>query len=283
MGYYGVEYPQPEEDKFGEDPGAEDARGRFVGPVSFFGKRDADPTWDFINSVYSNANDAAWTGAKYAINSEDLGRQHCIMISFENQANITYDVEVIRHFEIIPAEEAAIECRSVTLSRHYVNALDLIRQYNINQLMSNPFAPSAITTTSTVWNLDHIYSAQSKDIKHLMQAMGPTRNEQIRGIFSQGLRWLVKLLAPQLLAVATSKAADMTNKAISWADQKNRGLTSEEEEEHIADNDSCLADIEKNPGPELAGYMVNGLRRPAHTHDSSADMGLSEEDEKPPP
>lgn len=58
-----------------------------------------------------------------------------IMMSFENQTNITYDIEVIRHFEVLPAEEAAIECRSVTLSRQFVNALDLIRQYNISQLM----------------------------------------------------------------------------------------------------------------------------------------------------
>jgi len=38
--FYGVAYPQAEEDKFDAgDPDVGDARGRYVGPLTFFGKR----------------------------------------------------------------------------------------------------------------------------------------------------------------------------------------------------------------------------------------------------
>lgn len=49
------------------------------------------------------------------------------MMSFENQSNISYDIEIVRHFEVIPAEEAAMETRSCMLSHNYTSALDLLR------------------------------------------------------------------------------------------------------------------------------------------------------------
>jgi len=84
MANYNNPYPQPEEEKWGEDPGAEDARGRFLGPVGLFGKRDADANWDQITSIYDNANDPAWNGAQYAISADDIGRPHTIVVTFES-------------------------------------------------------------------------------------------------------------------------------------------------------------------------------------------------------
>lgn len=136
--------------------------------------------------------------------------------------------------------------------------------------MQNPFAPTAITTTSTVWNLDHIYSAQSKDIHHIMTAMAPRKEEQIRGIFSAGLRWLVKLLAPALANKLADAAHDAGKKASDWANAKNRGLTRCESTEHISDDDSSLADIEKNPGPVIH-------------HGPTVRSQNIDDDEEPPP
>jgi hypothetical protein len=51
--FYNTSYiPDVENDAFGMgDVDTADARGRFVGPLTFFGKRLVDPTWDFLNSV----------------------------------------------------------------------------------------------------------------------------------------------------------------------------------------------------------------------------------------
>jgi len=145
-------------DDFEEDAGVADARSRFVGPVSMYAQKTGG-NWEYLNDVPTVVGDATYNGAYYALSTEDLGRAHNIIITFENQANIAYDIEIVRHFEIIPSEEAAMETRCVPLSYKYNSALDIIRQYNISSLLSNPFAPSAISTTTTLWNLDHIYSA----------------------------------------------------------------------------------------------------------------------------
>jgi len=44
-----------------------------------------------------------------------------------------------------------METRSVPLEYQYTSALDILRQYNIQQLLVNPFAPAQISTTTTLW------------------------------------------------------------------------------------------------------------------------------------
>lgn len=37
-------------------------------------------------------------------------------VSFEANSGINYEVEIIRHFEIVPSEESPLEVRQATLS-----------------------------------------------------------------------------------------------------------------------------------------------------------------------
>jgi len=71
--------------------------------------------------------DNTFNGATYLLSADDIGRPHTMLISFENQQNISYDIEIVRHFEIIPSEEAAMETRTCLLSHGYTSALDLLR------------------------------------------------------------------------------------------------------------------------------------------------------------
>lgn len=103
-----------------------------------------------------------------------------------------------------------------------------------------------------------------------MTMMAPKKDEQIRGIFSAGLRWLVKLLAPALASKLADAAHDAGRKASDWANAKNRGLMLTETEEHVADDDSSLADIEKNPGPVI-------------THGPTVRSQTVDDCEEPPP
>lgn len=208
--FYGNDYPQLEEDKIEDDMGAADARGRFLGPLGILAKKDTDPSWDIVNTVFGNAADPTFVGAKYAFNAEDIGRQHMMMVTFENQANISYDIEIVRHYEIIPGEDAAMETKTCLLSYKYTSALDIIRQYNIESLLANPFAPNQMSTSTTIWKLDHIYSANMKDIHNLMKQAGADKEERIKGLIGQGLKWLLRLIAPALLQKAGEKIEKYT-------------------------------------------------------------------------
>jgi len=80
-------YPQAEDEKFELDgPGVADARNRFLGPITVFGKRAADITWDFLNAVNNTAGDTNWVdvpGTQYAINAYDMGRPHTMVVVME--------------------------------------------------------------------------------------------------------------------------------------------------------------------------------------------------------
>lgn len=56
MPFYGADYPQPEEEKFEDDVGVADARGRYLGPISLYSKKDTDPTWDYVNTIVCNVS-----------------------------------------------------------------------------------------------------------------------------------------------------------------------------------------------------------------------------------
>lgn len=86
------------------------------------------------------------------------------MIAFEAQEGITYDVEFIRHFELIPAEESTMETKRSILSDNFSNPLDIIRRYKVDDLFSNPFTPSAMSTGTTVWQTDPIYTANRTNV-----------------------------------------------------------------------------------------------------------------------
>lgn len=117
----------------GSGPDAASARRRFVGPLTLFGKRPDDPTWDFLNNIPATAADPAWqaSGVSYGLNALDFGRSHTMIMSIEANSQITYDVEIVRHFEIIPGEESSLEVRSAHLANDYSSPIDLIRRYQI--------------------------------------------------------------------------------------------------------------------------------------------------------
>lgn len=98
-----------------------------------FGKRPDDPSWDFLNNVPATAQDPAWqaSGVQYGFNALDFGRSHTMIMSIEANSQITYDVEIVRHFEIIPGEESSLEVRSAQLANEYSSPIDLIRRYQI--------------------------------------------------------------------------------------------------------------------------------------------------------
>lgn len=133
--FYAQDYPQVDDPLFGDGSGPDvaSARKRFVGPLTFFGKRPDDPTWDFLNNVPATASDPAWLagGVSFGVNALDFGRSHTMVLSIEANSQITYDVEVVRHFEIIPGEESSLEVRSSQLSNEYSSPIDLIRRFNV--------------------------------------------------------------------------------------------------------------------------------------------------------
>lgn len=185
-----------------------------------------------------------------------MGREHMMIWSFEAQQNITYDIEIVRHFEVIPTEECYMETRSVALSRKYTNILDIQRQFNIDVLMRNPFAPSVISTTTTVWNLDHIYTAQTKDLQDLISMQTQTKPERVKGLFTSGLKWLLKLLAPALLDKAKEKIDDYTKPKAKGMMYNPPAITYAQDFE-LASNMSEDSDIEKNPGPTSTTIQIS--------------------------
>lgn len=167
--FYANALPQAEDDAFGDgNVDVADARSRFLGPLTFFGKRAADTTWDFLNNLNTVSGDAQWVdqpGTQYAINCMDLGRPHTIVLTLEQNAGISYEVEIVRHFEIIPGEESPLEVQSATLSNMFSSPIDLIRKLKLEHALANPFAPLNISTTSTVWGLEPIIMANTKALK----------------------------------------------------------------------------------------------------------------------
>jgi len=118
------------------------AANRFNGPISYFGKRPADAQWQYINDIQLVAADPTWNGAQFAYCAEDMGRPHLISIVFESNTNISYDVEVVRHFEVIPGEECPLEVRECALDMQFANPIDILRKMDIRHVMQNPFAPA---------------------------------------------------------------------------------------------------------------------------------------------
>lgn len=257
---YAANYPQAEEDKFELDgPEIADARGRFFGPVSLFGKRAVDATWDYLNSLHETYNDAGWrnvAGADYAISAFDAGRSHVMILSFEGVENMSFDIEVTRHWEIIPGEESPLEICASTLSHAYSSPLDLVRRFPIADLLGNPFAPLGISTTYTAWGLDPVIMAQSNALRVLSSLSNETKEERIKGLFQDGVKWLLKNVGIKALDWLNEKAHD-------WIDSKVKGgsyaltysaASGDDEcvdDYEVAENDVRNTGIEKNPGPTL--------------------------------
>lgn len=164
-------YQEPEDLKWDPaDPDAAASRfGRYNGPISLFGKRHVDPTWDFLNDTFLTRTDNGWNGAEFAINAEDLGRPHTIAVTFEANQGVNYEVEIIRHFEIVPSEESPLEVRQAQLSDNYSSALDLVRKHSLGDLNYNPFAPPQFSTKTTVWQMDPILTEQMKMVQSILK------------------------------------------------------------------------------------------------------------------
>jgi len=142
-----------------------------MGPISFFGRRPGDK-WRYLNDLSIPMNTPEWgkIDTEYAISAEDLGRNHTFIVSFEANAGITYEVELVRHWEIVPAEDSPFEVRDVMLPDNYSSTLDLIRRYKIAQLTSNPFAITRISTkmdNHTPWSMDPILTEQLLNIREI--------------------------------------------------------------------------------------------------------------------
>lgn len=92
-------------------------------------------------------------GTEFAISAWDIGRPHTTVMTLEATANITYEVEIVRHFELIPGEEAPHEMRSAQLGDNFSSPIDLLRKFRINDVLTNPFAPPMISLNNqlTVW------------------------------------------------------------------------------------------------------------------------------------
>lgn len=66
--------------------------------------------------------------------------------TFESNSNITYDIEIVRHYEIIPGEDSSLEVKSCTLSDGFNSPMDIIRKFRLEEITINPFAPLNIST-----------------------------------------------------------------------------------------------------------------------------------------
>lgn len=108
-----------------------------------------------INDIPATIADPAFNvaGTEFAINAWDVGRAHTTVLTLEATANITYEIEIVRHFELIPGEEAPHEMRSAQLSDAFSSPIDLLRKFRINDVVTNPFAPPMISLNNqiTVW------------------------------------------------------------------------------------------------------------------------------------
>jgi len=114
-----------------------DARKRFIGPLTYFGRKSGDVTWDYLNDIPGVLGAADWNavGTEIAINAWDIGRPHCTILTLEATEGITYEVEVVRHFEIIPGEEAPHEMKSAHLSTNFSSPIDLIRKFDLAEII----------------------------------------------------------------------------------------------------------------------------------------------------
>lgn len=262
-----------------DGPGVADARSRFFGPVTLFGKRAADPTWDFLNALQDTVGDAAWrqnAGARYAINAFDLGRPHLMMITFEGVDNISFDVEIVRHWEIVPGEESPLEVASALLSYNYASPLDLVRRFPIGELVGNPFAPLSMSTTYTAWSLDPVILAQSNALQILSKLDNSPKEERIKGLFGDAVKWLLKNVGVKALDWLHGKAHDFISQKVKGHTDYRLAIEADndrdecEDDYEIASNDHRLTGIEKNPGPVT--QTLNG----------SSNEIPSDEDDKPP-
>lgn len=132
----------------------------------------------------------------------------------------------MRHFEIIPGEESPLEVRSAKLSYNFSSPIDLIRRYPLLNLMSNPFAPLEFSTTHTIWSLDPIYSAQSKVLRLLDSLPNDPKNERVKGLFGDAIKWLIKNLGLKVIDWGRDKIADM----VDAPRVKGLDVTSEDDE-----------------------------------------------------
>lgn len=179
-----------------------------MGPVTLFGKRAADATWDFLNDLPSVSSDPNWlaAGTDYALSAIDLGRTHNMVISVEQNTGISYEVEVVRHFEVIPGEESPLEVKIACLSTNFSSPLDLIRRLKLDHALSNPFAPPQISTSNTVWTLEPVILAQTRALNYMNGMSSEPTGDQIKGLFGTGLKWLLKLIAPKAIDWIATRA-----------------------------------------------------------------------------
>lgn len=94
------------------NPAYSNARNRYDGPVSFFGQLAGDK-WRYVNSIDQVMQTSEWgkTSTQFAISAEDLGRPHVFAICFEANTGINYEIEIVRHWEIVPSEDSPYEVK----------------------------------------------------------------------------------------------------------------------------------------------------------------------------
>lgn len=129
-----------------------------------------------------------------------------MMMTFEGVDNISFDVEIVRHWEIVPGEESPLEVASAVLSYNYASPLDLVRRFPIGELVGNPFAPMAISTTYTAWSLDPVILAQSNALNILSHLDSSPKEERIKGLFGDAVKWLLRNVGVKALDWLHGKA-----------------------------------------------------------------------------
>lgn len=153
--------------------------------MSFYGKRTVDPTWDYLNSVRDTSVDPAWlqAGVRFAMNAADFGRPHTTLISLDQTDGIAFEVEVVRHFEVVPGEESPLETKSCALAVNYTSPLDLIRKFQVEQLEVNPFAPSAMTPMGSVWDMSMMLLPGTEITKWMSSLNQDSEPARVKGLF----------------------------------------------------------------------------------------------------
>lgn len=114
-----------------------------------------------------------------------------MFITLEDVQGISFDVEIVRHFEVVPGEECPLQVDSAVLSHNYVSALDLLRQKKILDLFDSTVGDPDATTKQTIWSMSPVLTAYSKNLR-VLSMIGDDYNEnKVRGLFWNVAKWLI--------------------------------------------------------------------------------------------
>lgn len=168
---------------------AEDERKRYFGPLSFFGKKQLGDQWQYIQDTTA-LSDNSWKGGYFAIATHDVGRPHLSMVLLKNQSNMSYFIEMVRHFEVVPSSDCPRETRTVVLSDSYVSALDIIRKMRIRDLFSTPFTPFSYKADTTVWTMDQVLTINTpSELMRIYDTPDLTTGERINQRMGEAFNW----------------------------------------------------------------------------------------------